>query len=157
MLAVQSFAFNISNICVGFPGIMDPTYPLVPTANVIACVLVVIPLFHMVDRSWNTGVFGLAIWIALQSISKAVNSIIWSSDTEDRAPVWCDICKSPTKSYAIRDNYKFLKASHLGILVNTGIPACSYIITRKLYVITRLQAATRVSKRQGSNFFYRIL
>lgn len=25
----------------------------------------------------------------------AVNTIIWSNNDNDRAPVWCDICKSP--------------------------------------------------------------
>lgn len=30
---------------------MDPTYPLVPIANFIACILVALPLFHMVNKS----------------------------------------------------------------------------------------------------------
>lgn len=75
---------------------MDPTYPLVPIANFIACVLVVVPLFHMVTtRFWNTGVYLFALWVFLTSFSFAVNTIVWSNDVKDRAPVWCDICEAP--------------------------------------------------------------
>jgi len=108
---------------------MDPTYPLVPIANFIACALVVIPLIHLVTRSWNTGVYVFALWTFLSSLSYAVNTIVWANDDKDRAPVWCDI------------------SSHLQILVNIGRPACSLIITRRLYKITRLQGAI-LSKRQ---------
>lgn len=73
---------------------MDPTYPLAPIANFITSALVIIPLFHMVNRSWNTGVYVLALWLFLFNFTAAVNAIIWSSDAKDRAPVLCDICKS---------------------------------------------------------------
>lgn len=82
-------------------GKMDPTYPLVPIANFIACALAVIPLFHMVNRSWNTGVFVFALWLVLENLSTAINTIVWSDDAKDRAPVWCDICKSSTNSSGI--------------------------------------------------------
>lgn len=72
---------------------MDPTYPLVPFANFIACVLVVLPVFHMLKRSWNTGVIAFAFWIFLLSLQTAVNTIVWSDDAKDISPVWCDISK----------------------------------------------------------------
>lgn len=81
--------------------IMDPAYPLVPTANLIACALVVFPLFHMVNRSWNTGVFILALWLLLINLTNGINTIIWSNDAKDKAPVWCDICTYPTKHNSI--------------------------------------------------------
>lgn len=86
-----SFALNIYVI---FVTKMDPTYPLVPIANFFACALSVIPLFHMVNRSWNTGVYVFALWLLLISLTNAIDTIIWSNDTNDRAPVWCDISKS---------------------------------------------------------------
>lgn len=71
---------------------MDPTYPLVPIANFIAVALVIVPIFHLVARSWNTGVYYVyALWVSLLSLSIAVNTIVWSSDANDRAPIWCDI------------------------------------------------------------------
>lgn len=72
---------------------MDPTYPLVPIANIIGCALVLIPLFHMVTRSWNTGVYVFAFWVFLSCLSFTVNTIVWSNDANDKAPVWCDICE----------------------------------------------------------------
>lgn len=73
---------------------MDPTYPLVPIANFLASILVVVPLFHMITRSWNTGVYVFALWLFLQNITFASSTIAWSSDANDRSPIWCDICKS---------------------------------------------------------------
>lgn len=130
---------------------MDPTYPLVPIANFIACALVVIPLIHLVTRSWNTGVYVFALWTFLSSLSYAVNTIVWADDDTDRAPVWCDICKRAVQmlEYRRRLTCRLIKASHLQILVNIGRPACSLIITRRLYKITRLQDAI-ISKRQVS-------
>lgn len=85
--------------------IMDPTYPLVPIANFIACALIIISLFHMVDRSWNVGVFVFALWVFLASLSTAINTIIWSRDTNDRAPIWCDICTFSTEWHTIINRY----------------------------------------------------
>lgn len=71
---------------------MDPTYPLVPIANFIGCVLALVPLFHMDTRLWNTGVYVFVLWSFLACFQTAINTVVWSKDVEDRAPVWCDIC-----------------------------------------------------------------
>lgn len=131
---------------------MDPTYPLVPIANLIACALAVIPLFNMVNISLNTGAFIFAIWLFLINFSTAINTIIWSSDAEDRAPVWCDICESTPNSCSSVDLLKTgFKASHLQLLASTGIPACTFVITRKLYKITRFKVP--VDNRQQVSCF----
>lgn len=83
---------------------MDPTYPLVPIANFIACGLTVIPLFNLVSQPWNTGVYILALWLFLISLSFAINGIIWSNNVKDVAPVWCDISKSRNTPRAFMDN-----------------------------------------------------
>lgn len=129
------------------PDSMDPTYPLVPIANFLACVLVVIPLAHMLTRPWNTGVYVFALWTLLSSLSTAINTLVWSNDIKDRAPVWCDICKSPIYFQFISTTEIWLEASHIDILVNTGIPACSLSITRRLYKITTLKGAM-INRRQ---------
>lgn len=72
---------------------MDPTYPLVPIANFIGCVLSLIPLLHMDTRFWNTGVYVFVLWSFLSCFPVAINTVVWSNDVKDRAPVWCDICK----------------------------------------------------------------
>lgn len=129
---------------------MDPTYPLVPIANFLASILVVVPLFHMITRSWNTGVYVFALWLFLQNINFASGTIAWSSDANDRSPIWCDICKSSfiARAAVLLGKLKKLnKASHLQVLADSGIPACSFVITRRLYKITRLQGVT-ISRKQ---------
>lgn len=82
---------------------MDPTYPLAPIADFIACGLTIIPLFHMATQTWNTGVYIYALWLFLISLSDAINRIIWSNNVKDVAPVLCDISRSQNMSRAIMD------------------------------------------------------
>ena len=70
---------------------MDPTYPLVPTANILACLLVICPLSQSMFQSWNIGACSFAIWVAVQSLTKTIRAIMWSDNVENIAPVWCDI------------------------------------------------------------------
>lgn len=87
------------------PDTMDPTYPLVPIANIIGCALTLIPLFHMHARSWNTGVYVFVLWLFLSCFQTAINTMVWANDVEDRAPVWCDICKyHPIHCLSIMDD-----------------------------------------------------
>lgn len=130
---------------------MDPTYPLVPIANFIACILVLIPLFHMGSRPWNTGVYVFALLSFLATFSIAVNTIVWANDAKDRAPIWCDISKHSVNASVLSEAKSLNEASHIQVLVNTGTPACSFVITRRLYKITRLQGPM-VGRRQESSF-----
>lgn len=70
---------------------MDSTYPLVPIANLLACLLVLASVSKNMFQSWNVGACSLAIWVAYESFITAVNSIIWADGVENVAPVWCDI------------------------------------------------------------------
>ena len=70
---------------------MDPTFPLVPIANFVACLLVLSSLTKSMFQSWNVGACSFAIWIAVESLTRAINSIIWARSVENKAPVWCDI------------------------------------------------------------------
>lgn len=72
---------------------MDSTYPLVPIANFLACILVLASVPKSMSKSMNVGIFSLAIWVAIESLITAVNSIIWADNVENVAPIWCDISK----------------------------------------------------------------
>ena len=74
---------------------MDPTYPLAPIANFIACTMILFALFVNVylSKSWNFPVSMFALWTAVSSIATGVNAIIWSDNVKNIAPVWCDISK----------------------------------------------------------------
>lgn len=70
---------------------MDPTYPLVPIANFIGCLLTLISLVDLVACPWNTGVFMFAIYNLFQSLVVGISTIVWSDNNGDIAPVWCDV------------------------------------------------------------------
>lgn len=72
---------------------MDPTFPLVPVANFLGCILVLIPLMNLLTRPWNTGVCMFGIWIFLVAMETGVNTTVFSDNVNDVAPVWCDICE----------------------------------------------------------------
>lgn len=73
--------------------IMDSTFPLVPIANFLACLLVVASVSRNMFQSWNIGVCSFAIWVVGESLIIGVNSIVWVDNVENVAPVWCDISK----------------------------------------------------------------
>ena len=71
--------------------VMDPTFPLVPIANIVACILVALSVSENMLQSWNVGACSFAVWIVAQSLIMAIDTIIWSNNTNNIAPVWCDI------------------------------------------------------------------
>lgn len=70
----------------------DPTYPLVSVMNLLASILVLIPLPWFIAH-WNAGACAYALWISLDCLRTGVNTIIWADNTNPTIPVWCDISK----------------------------------------------------------------
>ena len=70
---------------------MDSTFPLVPIANFGACLLIFLAMSKNMFQSWNVGACSFAVWVAIVSFYRGLNSIIWSNNTANIAPVWCDI------------------------------------------------------------------
>ena len=68
-------------------------YPLVPVMNFLSGVLVCLPLLTSVvqTRTWNVAITALVIWTAIGCFFTGVNTIIWSDNVRNSAPVWCDI------------------------------------------------------------------
>jgi hypothetical protein len=58
--------------------------------SAIAFVLSIIPLWWHLE-SWNVGTCMFMIWTALACLVFFVDSIAWSGNTGNWAPVWCDI------------------------------------------------------------------
>lgn len=71
---------------------MDPTYPLVPFANFIGCLLILLPM--LTCMTYSIGICAFAAWAILFGFGQGVNSIVWKDNTNDIAPVWCDLSKS---------------------------------------------------------------
>ncbi|KAI0317112.1 pheromone A receptor-domain-containing protein [Amylostereum chailletii] len=111
--------------------IMDPTYPLVPVVNFIAaCLMLFTILTVKVRETLNVGILILCIWLFIACLIQGLEAIVWSKNAENKAPVWCDI------------------SSHLGWGILVGIPACSLVITRRLYHIACLRVIDSPGKRE---------
>src|SRR6266436_7979360 len=48
----------------------------------------------MYGSAWNTGTCLFMIWVGLGCLMQCINSIVWNKNIINRAPVYCDICKS---------------------------------------------------------------
>ena len=75
---------------------MDATFPLLPIVNFLAFILILLSLSRGMFRLWNVGQCSFAIWVALDALKVAINSIIWSDNVENQAPAWCDISEYPS-------------------------------------------------------------
>lgn len=77
---------------------VDPTFPLFPIMAGLGFFLVLIPLpWHL--QAWNSGTCYYMMWTALACLNQFVNSIVWSGDAINKAPVWCDICELRTSTF----------------------------------------------------------
>ena len=94
---------------------MDPTFPLVPIANLAACLLVLLSMSKNMFQFWNIGACSFAIWIAVESFTTSINSILWYNSVENIAPVWCDISECQTARPFVTPNCVSVKR-HILIL-----------------------------------------
>ena len=73
-------------------GPVDPTYPLLPTAYILASLmLLLVFLSSFIRQSWNLGVAFLCFWLLCENITTAADTIIWSDNADVRLEVYCDI------------------------------------------------------------------
>ena len=117
---------------------MDPLFPLVPIANLVACLLVLLSMSKNLFQTWNTGACSFAIWVALQSLTVAIRGIMWSNNVKNSAPVFCDISECPLFCSSNYCFWEVLRAvSHLDIASLVAIPASSFVIIRRLSITIR--------------------
>ncbi|KAJ8507749.1 hypothetical protein ONZ45_g9918 [Pleurotus djamor] len=89
----------------------------------ISFLLVSIPFpWHL--QAWNTGTCLYMFWTALACLCQFINSIVWSDNAINVAPVWCDI------------------SSRIIVGTSWAIPAASLCINRRLYHIACVQTVT---------------
>nr|AEY62496.1 pheromone receptor a1 [Ustanciosporium gigantosporum] len=105
---------------------------VVPPFALISCFLVLLPLsWHI--KSGNTGTIALAAWLFLGNLDIFINSMIWWSNYENKAPWYCEI--------SIRLRY----------CIAVAIPACNLAIARRLESIAstrQVRASLTDKKRQ---------
>ncbi|EIW76325.1 STE3-domain-containing protein [Coniophora puteana RWD-64-598 SS2] len=71
--------------------------------------------------AWNTGSVLYIIWTSVMCLAVAVNALVWNDNTENWAPVWCDI------------------SSRLILGGSVAIPAATLCINRRLHQILTLR------------------
>ncbi|VDC04733.1 unnamed protein product [Peniophora sp. CBMAI 1063] len=102
---------------------VDPTYPLYPIACFLAAaMLLLVLLTSFIRQSWNLGVAFLCFWLLGETLGQGANAIIWSDDAVIKLYIYCDI------------------VSHLNMIASVVRPMATLIISRRLYLITRLQS-----------------
>jgi len=76
----------------------------------------------------NTGTCLYMGWTALGTLILFINSVVWADNSENWAPVWCDI------------------TSRVIIGLSVAIPASSLCINRRLYKIAAIRSGTLSTK-----------
>ncbi|KZV63603.1 hypothetical protein PENSPDRAFT_691511 [Peniophora sp. CONT] len=107
----------------------DPTYPLFPIFSIICsgCLFLVLTT-TTVRLKWNIGVSMLCLGLFVEILLVGVNTIVWADSAEVKATWYCDIY------------------SHFAIWMNVLKPACTFIITRRLYQISARRSIEATSK-----------
>ncbi|KAJ7453762.1 pheromone A receptor-domain-containing protein [Mycena latifolia] len=108
---------------------MDPSYPVFPVFAFLGFILVLVPL-HWQLEAWNVGAVWFILWTALSCFIQYFNAIVWSGNTVNSAPAWCDI--------SIR----------VMMAVSVGLPAASLCINRRLYYVVNVPPAALVGKQE---------
>lgn len=79
-------------------GAVDPSYPLLPVVYFLSSLMTIVVLVTgVVRQSWNLGVTFLCFWLSVEGLVDEANFIIWSSGSEVKHHVYCDIgsCNLP--------------------------------------------------------------
>ena len=100
--------------------------------------------------AWNTGTCLYMIWTGLACLNQFINSVIWTGNAINWAPVWCDICQSFVNEI-IRVANAFPTAARFIIGASLAIPTASLCINRRLYHIAciRVVTTTKSDKRRA--------
>uniref|UniRef100_A0A0W0FUR9 Putative STE3-like pheromone receptor STE3_Mr5 n=1 Tax=Moniliophthora roreri TaxID=221103 RepID=A0A0W0FUR9_MONRR len=68
-------------------------------------------------QAWNAGACLYILWTSLACLNQFVNSVVWTGNVVNRAPIWCAI------------SAKFIIGS------TSALPACSLCINRRVYMM----------------------
>ena len=133
---------------------VDPTYPLYPVCAVLAAVMLLLVLLtSFIRQNWNLGIAFLCFWLFLDNITLAVNAVIWSDNYEVKLIVYCDIGELVHRfSSSSTHSCTCTAVSHLQLLCYIVRPITTLLVTRRLYLIARLQSVQLPSKKAVSHY-----
>jgi len=109
-------------------------YPVLPASAFIAAFLILIPAFwHWPARHIPT--LSLIVWLFATNIIYGVDSLAWSGDVRNKAPVWCDICECLDLTKTGLCITLFIPATKFIIGASVGLPACTLCLCKHLAMI----------------------
>src|SRR5882757_7129730 len=82
------------------------------------------------------------IWTGLGCLFQSISSIVWNKNMINRAPVYCDICKSLVPFFlqcSLVLTLHHSTATRIQVALNVAIPACSLCINRRLYRVAKMK------------------
>ncbi|KAJ6542999.1 STE3-like pheromone receptor, partial [Mycena capillaripes] len=104
-----------------------PTVPLFSIFALLGFIFSLMPL-HWQFEAWNVGAIWYIFWVAISCFNQYFNSVVWSGNTVNSAPAWCEI--------SIR----------IAMAASVGLPAACLSINRRLYEIASVPPAAVVGK-----------
>ena len=119
-----------------------------------------VSVLRLYGVAWNTGTCLYMIWVGLGCLLQCINSIVWNKNMINRAPVYCDICRSFDESSlenSIGLIHHRLKATRIQIALNVALPACSLCINRRLYKIATMKTVMSTSSEKRRAVIYDLM
>ena len=84
--------YNGGNLASAVPSSPPMRYPILPAGAFLAAFLVLIPACWL-WRTRNVPTLSLIVWLFILNVVFGANSLVWSDNVRDKAPIWCDICE----------------------------------------------------------------
>jgi hypothetical protein len=126
----------------------DPTYPLFPIFSIVCAVLMLVVLtMRFVRQSWNLGVTFLCFWLFWELLTFGIGAIIWSDNADIKLYVYCDIGQLLFSTHWPPTEQITCPASHLHLVTFIVKPACTLVITRRLYKLASLRSLEALTRK----------
>ena len=83
------------------------------------------------------------VWSGLGCLGLCINSIVWKGNTNDWAPVWCDICEFEKVFYwDIEAINRIFLVTRVLVIGNFGVSAAMLCSNRRIYLIASVRKVT---------------
>jgi hypothetical protein len=139
------------DVTLGFPDYMaaDSTFPLYPVFSIAsAALMLLVFMTSIIRQSWNLGVAFLCFWLFWGNLTAGINTIIWANNADIKLYVYCDIGElQHLYTYFLTDQ-TICSVTHVQIFLSTVKPACTLIITRRLYKIASLRSVDATTRKE---------
>jgi hypothetical protein len=127
----------------------DPTYPLYPVFCIACAVLILLVLMTSTARQvWNLGVSFLCFWLFWELLTFGINAVIWSDNSDIKLYVYCDIGKPSILIFLPLIDRIIHIVTHLQMFTSIAKPACTLIISRRLFKIASLRSVEAPTRKE---------